>query len=471
MRALRDHARAVQPRPRRAPRPRSLVSALAALAPFALCCLVGAAALAGAASAANVGQAAALGKPTPAAPAGYVAPLKPTFTWSAVRGAAGYELRVLKGRTLLLDKTGIGKPSWLSGEALPMNVSLTWQVRATAAAGPGPWSDGLEFQIGAAGFTDYANAAHWLSAPADPTKKVDVFYLYPTSYVKPAPDAPIVCPVDDPGMIKGAGVAFERQAWAFRTFANIYAPYYRQADSASRAALPQAQQDQIVAGAPTQRRHRGLRLLHQALQPRAPVHPGRALAGLERHGQPAGEVHEGASPGVYKRMVAAYVVGYSITPRYLSLHPFLKFATGANDTGVIISWNTEAPTVDGTNPVLLPGGLVINPITWTRKQTEATAAQNLGSIELDPSTGGTPMMNTQTAAILRVMSLADARIDKARGVVICTTIDPTVSPYYTPGGFPQGVLHPFDYPFYFFDVRANAANRVTQYFADHPEAR
>ena len=37
-----------------------------------------------------------------------------------------------------------------------------------------------------------------------------------------------------------------------------------------------------------------------------------------------------------------------------------------------------------TGPVVLPGALAINPITWTRTQTEATAAQNLGSIRLDP---------------------------------------------------------------------------------------
>ncbi len=163
-------------------------------------------------------------------------------------------------------------------------------------------------------------------------------------------------------------------------------------------------------------------------------------------------------------MIAAYVIGYSITPRYLGQNPHLKFAKGANDTGVIVSWNTEAPTVDGTNPVILPGGLVINPITWTRKQTEATAAQNLGSIELDPTTGGTPMLNTR-GRILRVMNLADARIDKAKGVLICSTVNPANPPYFTPGGFPMGVFHAFDYPFYFFDIRANAADRVEQFFA------
>ena len=79
-----------------------------------------------------------------------------------------------------------------------------------------------------------------------------------------------------------------------------------------------------------------------------------ALAGLKRHGVPS-RGYMKAHPDVYKRMIAAYVVGYSITPHYLAQNPFLKFATGPNDTGVIVSWNTEAPTIKGTNPVLLPG--------------------------------------------------------------------------------------------------------------------
>ncbi len=43
-----------------------------------------------------------------------------------------------------------------------------------------------------------------------------------------------------------------------------------------------------------------------------------------------------------------------------------KFAKGAKDIGVIISYNTEAPQVAGKNPVVLPGAMAINPITWTR---------------------------------------------------------------------------------------------------------
>ena len=38
-------------------------------------------------------------------------------------------------------------------------------------------------------------------------------------------------------------------------------------------------------------------------------------------------------PAVYRRMVAAYVIGYGVTHTYLANNPQLKFAAGANDTG------------------------------------------------------------------------------------------------------------------------------------------
>ena len=74
------------------------------------------------------------------------------------------------------------------------------------------------------------------------------------------------------------------------------------------------------------------------------------------------------------------------------------------------------------------------------------------------------MLNTQ-GRILRVMNLADAQIDKAKGVLICSTVNPANPPYFTPGGLPMGVFHTFDYPFYFFNIRENAANRLVYYLS------
>ena len=314
--------------------------------------------------------------------------------------------------------------------------------------------------------TDYGKHAHWLYLPGKSVKpkKVAVFYVYPTSYSR-LPGGPIYATIDDPRMVPGAQVAFQRQATAFRTVGDIYAPYYRQADAVARAAMTQKEQVKVVAGAPTVDGIAAFKhFLKHFDRGRPFILVGHSLGSNVMANLLA--QYMGSHPRVYKRMIAAYVVGYSITPSYLVKHPFLKFAKGAGDTGVIVSWNTEAPTVAGKNPVLLPGGLAINPITWTRSQKEASAARNRGSIELDPATGGTPFLNAD-GTIKRFMNVADARVDKAKGVVICSTIDAADPPYFNVHGFPMGVLHTFDYPLYFFSVRANAAERVAHFFAQN----
>lgn len=313
--------------------------------------------------------------------------------------------------------------------------------------------------------TDYSQSAHWLHVPRASRWKVDVFYVYPTAYSRTDASQPIFCPVDYPGMVQGAQSAYTRQAWAFRTFANIYAPYYRQIDATYQLSLPPAEQETNIEGPPSVDVFAAFKyyLKH--------YNHGRPFI-LVGHSQGSAvlryllSAYMKTHPRVYGRMIAAYIVGQSITPKYLTANPHLKFAKGASDTGVIVSWNTEAPTIAGPNPVLLPGGIAINPITWTRKQTQATARQNLGSIELDPSTER-PMQNKQ-GRILRVMNLADARVDKTKGVVICSTVPADQPPYYDAHGFPMGVLHTFDYPLYFFSVRANAKARAEHFLASHP---
>jgi hypothetical protein len=78
--------------------------------------------------------------------------------------------------------------------------------------------------------TDYAKAEHWLSLPATTPKNVDIFYLYPTAWQKVTSTDPDTCAIDNPSMARGSKLAFARQATAFETVGNIYAPYYRQID-------------------------------------------------------------------------------------------------------------------------------------------------------------------------------------------------------------------------------------------------
>jgi hypothetical protein len=260
-------------------------------------------------------------------------------------------------------------------------------------------------------------------------------------------------------MQQGAKAAFSRTATAFDTVADIYAPYNRQVDAMYKKSLPVAQQNKLEDGIPTSDATSAFDYYIKHYNKGRPY----ILAGHSQGSNLLANILSAymlKNPRVYKRMVAAYVIGYSITPQYLSQNPELRFAEGPSDTGVIVSYNTEAPVVDGVNPVTLPGGIAINPITWTRSEEPASAQQNLGGIAIDPKTGYAVLDAEGKPA--RVEHYADARVNKDRGVVICSTADVNL---LSPGNalLPKGVYHSFDYPFYYFDIRANADERVARY--------
>jgi L-amino acid N-acyltransferase YncA len=51
-------------------------------------------------------------------------------------------------------------------------------------------------------------------------------------------------------MLRGSKAAYNRQATAFETVGDIYAPYYRQADATYSLSLPLEDQQELVAGIP-----------------------------------------------------------------------------------------------------------------------------------------------------------------------------------------------------------------------------
>jgi hypothetical protein len=300
--------------------------------------------------------------------------------------------------------------------------------------------------------TDYSQSAHWLALPSSPDKAVDVFYVYPTSWSKVKDSDPNTCAIDDPAMLKGSKMAFDRQATALETVGNIYAPYYRQMDARYQLALPLAEQIKSIQGEPVTDVTAAFEyyLAH--------YNNGRPFI-LAGHSQGSNVLlyllsdYMKSHPDVYKRMIAAYVIGYPVTGDFLAQNPHLRFAEGPGDTGVIISYNTEAPTIHGTNPIMKgqPGAIAINPITWTRGEELATAQQSLGS--LMPDANGN---------LATVPHHYDARVDKTKGVVICSTgNEEQLSP--GTGTLYKGIYHLYDYSFYYYNIRDNAAIRTQNF--------
>jgi len=339
--------------------------------------------------------------------------------------------------------------------ALAVMAISAFLATGLAAAATGPTSHPART---ADASPNYAKSSTWLARPSHPNKKVDVFYLYPTSYFKTSPSEPVISTINDPGMVAGAKTSFAQQATAFSTVANVYAPYYRQADAVTVLSSPLAKQNQIVGGTPA---HDATAAFSYYI---AHYNDGRPFI-LAGHSQGSNVLlfllsgYLKQHPAVYRRMVAAYVIGYGVTRSYLAKNPQLRFATGANDTGVIVSWNTEAPGLTIKNPVVNPGSIAINPITWTRSQRPASAAESLGS--LLPNAAG---------KLVKVKHYADARVDQRRGTIVCSTCSVSLYAPGKPGGFPKGIFHIHDYPFYYFDLRQNAAIRIQHYLSTHTRA-
>jgi pimeloyl-ACP methyl ester carboxylesterase len=300
--------------------------------------------------------------------------------------------------------------------------------------------------------TDYSRTDRWVSLPARVDKGVDVFYLYPTAWQKAGPSDPNICNIDNASMKTGAPGVFALQATAFETVGNIYAPYYRQADAAYLLSLRPEDRDKAIGGIPKSDVMAAFDYYIEHYNGGRPF----ILAG---HSQGSMVLmyllsdYMKEHPQVYARMIVAYVIGYSVTQDYLTRNPHLRFAEGPDDTGVIVSYNTQAPNVSANgNPVVLPGAIAINPISWTREETLAPATEGMGSF-----------MPDARGAFRKAPQYADARVDKAKGAVITTADSRGLSL-----GFGAGIYHVYDYLFYYFNLRENAANRAEHFRLSQP---
>ncbi|MDA3884964.1 MAG: DUF3089 domain-containing protein [Candidatus Delongbacteria bacterium] len=301
--------------------------------------------------------------------------------------------------------------------------------------------------------TDYSKVEHWLSIPTT-LSPVDIFYYYPTAWQKVNESDPIICEIDNPSMLIGAPSAFGRQATAFETAGNVYAPYYRQDDAVSTLLLPSEEQAEVVGGIPTMDAIAAFDYYIKHFNDGRPyILVGHSQGAIVLSNLLSEYMKE--NPSAYENMIAAYVIGWPITADYLAKNPHLKYAEGPYDTGVIISYNTQSPNMSGVNP-LLDGkiGIVINPITWTRDETLATVEEGLGSFM--PDANMVPEY---------VPQFADARVNIAKGVLECSTAadDEFIAYIVSMSGLPEGVYHSFDIPFYYYNLRQNAENRANKF--------
>ncbi len=119
--------------------------------------------------------------------------------------------------------------------------------------------------------------------------------------------------------------------------------------------------------------------------------------------------------------------------------------------GVVVSWNTQAPGATGS-PVLRPGAICINPLNWVTDETPADKSRNLGAVFFEDLTG---VMKRD------VPHYTGARIDAKTGALVAVPPEKLEL-----GQFPKGVLHKYDYAFWYRNLERNVRDRIEAFLKE-----
>lgn len=217
---------------------------------------------------------------------------------------------------------------------------------------------------------DYTDTSMWHIDTSRGTSGVDVFYIPSTWEFDWTTSDGRVCHYADPSITKHHDdVEIEMTAIAdyMGDGQNFYSPHYRHITLDSWATL---NEDTIS------RRYNDVAFVdikgafdHYM----ATYNNGRPfiLAGFSQGGKSVVELMKTLSPELRERMVAAYVMGYKVTPDDVSVAPWIVAAKDSIDTGVTVCYNSVSD-VKYTKPVVSqPTVMCINPVNWA---TDATPA-------------------------------------------------------------------------------------------------
>lgn len=241
---------------------------------------------------------------------------------------------------------------------------------------------------------------------------------------------------------------FDAQASVYEPHANVFAPYYRQMSTAVTAGPDMLATD-------TEEFKRGAGDVEDAFEYYIEnLNEGRPFI-IAGHSQGTMALIElvknrfGDDEDLRDRMVAAYLIGYTVTDEDLA-KAGLTAAQSSDDPGVVITYNTQSVTSEG-GPMLMTGAHCINPLNWKTDETYAPASENLGARFYNDSTG---------EFLREEPRYCDAQINLTTGA-LTTTIpegeDLDIGPYS------EGVYHRYDYAFWYRNLEKNVADRIDAY--------
>lgn len=292
---------------------------------------------------------------------------------------------------------------------------------------------------------DYSSADNWVYFGVGDDKDVDLFLVCPTVDTL---DEEFMSLEND--VMKGyfAG-ALEMERGIYEESTRMYAPYYRQ------IAMNGYEQDLTE-------RERRLAVAYKDVSDAFAYYlenenNGRPiiLAGFSQGSDMVYRLMEEyfGSEEMQQKLVAAYAIGWACTEDMVKEYPQIRPAQSADDLGVVISFDCEAPEV--TETIVNPAGrkaYSINPLNWKTDSTPADKSLNIGSRFMKSS--GKIKSETE--------QLCGCYIDEERGALKVTDVTPAEYPAVI-SFLPEGAYHIYDYQFFFMNLQENVKHRVELY--------
>ena len=217
---------------------------------------------------------------------------------------------------------------------------------------------------------DYSDAAMWHIEYNDKGDGADVFYLPSTwEYDRTTTDG-IICHYADPSITKhhdDVEIEMKGVADYMADGNNFYSPHYRHITLDSWATL---NEDTIS------RRYNDVAFVdvrNAFNHYMSENNNGRPfiLAGFSQGGKSVVELLKILTPEQREKLIAAYVLGYKVTPDDVAAAPWIKAAQKADDTGVTICYNSVSDVKYVKPVVSAPTVMCINPVNW---RTDASPA-------------------------------------------------------------------------------------------------
>ncbi len=234
---------------------------------------------------------------------------------------------------------------------------------------------------------DYADAGMWYirkysGTDKESEKNADVFYLVSTWETDWETDDGRICHYADVYNAEHRAhmdQEISRIADYMGEAGDFYSPYYRHITIEAWATLDEDIINERFRTAFDDVQSAFQTFLQNRSDPEGPF----VLAGFSQGGKAVVELLKNMSDDVAEHLVAAYVIGYKVTPDDTLATKNIRGAEGASDTGVTICYNSVSDVKYIQPVVAAPCAICINPVNWRTDATPATLHDTI-SVSVSP---------------------------------------------------------------------------------------